>query len=67
MNIYNIQSNVPNKGYIDATIEACARAARFKLSVAVFQDRQKELHIQNVSPKSLKYFGRNGLLFVAGA
>lgn len=62
---YTIQSNVKHPDYVDATIQACERAQRFKRSVAVFKDRSGDLHIQNVGDKSLRFFGRNGLLFVA--
>lgn len=65
MTPYVIQSNVKHPEYIDATIQACERANKFKVSVGVFQDRRGDIFVQNVTSNSLKYFGKNGLLFVA--
>ena len=59
------ESRLTSASYVDATFEACERASKFKTTMGVFKDRAGDMHVQRVQPNSLKYFGRNGLLFVA--
>jgi hypothetical protein len=50
----------------DAINVALGRARNSKRNVGVFEDRKGKLHVQNIQPNSIQYFGRSGILYSTG-